>query len=155
MQSRKQLLIAEMAAGKCKLEWFTYVANYPIATFIGAATIPVNVPILNDSDFLLEKLSLCSYTAAGVFLPNPDYTITFFDAASGRQYQSAAVHVHNIMGDAFWPFVLPEPLVLVGGSTLQVTLTNRTAVAAEVDVALHGSKIFHYSGFNRNLLGIN
>ncbi|MCP5101875.1 MAG: hypothetical protein GY950_00765 [bacterium] len=154
MQSKKDIIVAEAAAGKVKLEWFTYVADYPIAVFIAAANVPINVPILNDSDFLLEKLSLVSYTGAGVFLPNPDYTITFFDSASGRQYQSAAIHVHNVTGDGFWPFILPEPMLFVGGSTLVVTLNNNTGVPAEVNLALHGSKIFYYTGYNRSLFGI-
>lgn len=141
-------------AKQIELDPFTYTAIYPIGVFIGAANIPVNIPIQADSDFVITKSVLVSYTAAGTFLVNPDYTIAFFDSGSGRQLQDNPVHVHNIMGSAERPYIWPEPKLIKGSSTFVVTLLNRTGVAAAVDCAFLGFKIFYLKNFSRESLGV-
>lgn len=141
-------------AGKVELDPFVYVADFPIAVFLGAATVPVGVAINNDSDFLLAKTMLVSYTAVGVLLPNPDYNIGFADSGSGRQLQDNLVHVHNIMGSAEHPYIWPEPKLIKAGGVFTITLQNLTAVAAEVSVALSGFKVFYLRDFNRAKLGL-
>jgi hypothetical protein len=136
---------------KVEADHFIYTATW---NTLGAnAVTPVNVPIQNDSDFIIRWLALCAYTAAGTALANPDYLVTIFDTGSGRQFQDQMVHVSNTFGTAQWPFVLPEPKLVKGGSVIQVTLTNNTAVAARVDVALIGFKLFYLAGFTREALG--
>lgn len=139
--------------GKCDLDFFVYVAHFPIGTFVGNATIIVNVPIQADSDFLLRALSLVSYTAPATPLASPDYMIQIFDTGSGRALSSATVHVGNMCGTAQLPFILPEPRLFSAGGVVQVTLVNNTAVASLVDVGLIGFKVFYKAGYNRSSLG--
>lgn len=142
---------AAQRAKRIECEPFIYVATWN--TLAGNATTPVNVAIQSDADFVLMKQHLVAYTGAGTLLVSPDYLIQFFDTGSGRNFQDAAVHIGNIMGpDAGHPWFWPEPKYVKGGSTLTVTLTNLTAVAARVDVALVGMKVYFLAGFNRDLL---
>lgn len=117
------------------------------------ATTPMNITTDSDSDFVLRAVSLCAYTAVGNFLPNPDYLVSFNDSGSGRNLQSAPIHVRNVTGDGMWPHYLVDPLLLKGGGTLTITLQNLTAVAARVEMSLHGFKLFYVSPFNRDKLG--
>lgn len=148
----KDVLIAHFKAKRVYLEHFVYVAEW---NTLGASTTSlVNIQLQNDSDFLAEEITISSYSSAGTQVTNPDYLITIFGTASGRQYQSAAAHVWGMCGTAQWPMKLPTPLMLDGGTTLAVTLQNLTAVSARVHVHFIGTKVFYLRGFSRgDLLG--
>lgn len=135
-----------------ELDLFTYNAIFPIAAFVGAATITIQIPITSDSDFVLDCLNLVSYTAVGVLNPNPDYQIFLVDSGSGRNLMDVPVHVNNYSGTGQLPFYLPEPKLFKGAATIGVTLVNNTAVAAKVDVSFIGRKIFYIGQFNRDML---
>jgi hypothetical protein len=140
-------------AGKVLLDPFTYQATFVLPGGALGLQTPVNIPITADSDFTIGKTMLASYTAAGVFLANPDYLCTIFDTGSGRQFQDFPVHVHNIFGTAERPYIWPEPKLIMAASQLQITLINNTLVAATVYVALGGFKVFYRNQFSREMLG--
>jgi hypothetical protein len=143
-------LDAAQVGRRIELDLYFYSAIFN--TLGGAATATVNVPVTNDSDFVLDAINLVAYTAAGVFLVEPDYQIGLTDSGSGRNLQDAPVHVANITGSGMETFRLPEPKLFKGSATIQVTLVNNTAVAAKVDVALIGRKIFYLGNFSRDQL---
>ncbi len=144
----KSILEQAMKARRCLLEHFVYVAEWN--TLAANATTLVNVQLQNDSDFLIEFITLNSYSAAGTIVANPDYLMTLFGTSSGRQYQSGWIHVNGTTGTGQLPFKLPTPLMLDGGTTLAVTLQNLTGTAARVHVHFIGSKIFYLRGFSRS-----
>jgi hypothetical protein len=74
------------------------------------------------------------------------------DTGSGRDLQDNAIHVQNITGNGQLPYCLPEPKLFKGASNIGITLINNTAVAAKVDVAFIGRKIFYLAQFNRDNL---
>lgn len=143
-------LLQAARAGKVELDPFTYSAQFPIATFVGGATIPVNISINADSDFVLRYSNLASFSAAGTPVVTPDYTITLFDTGSGRNLQDQALHVSTVTGSGILPYIWPEPKLIKANSTLVVTLTNLTAVAALTYVSLIGFKVFYLSSYNRS-----
>lgn len=148
-----QQLQDAQAARKIELDFFVYNAVFPIATFVGAATIPLLIPITADSDFVLDAVNLVSFSAAGILIPfPPDYQIALRDTGSGRDLQDNPGHVSNVTGTGQFPYWLPEPKFFKGASNIGVTLTNNTAVAAKVDIAFIGRKIFYLASFNRDLL---
>jgi hypothetical protein len=138
---------------RAEADHFTYGANFPIAVFIGAATINVGIPLDADSDFILCKQALVAYTAVATMLANPDYTHVMADTGSGRNLQNTPIHVANSFGTAQLPFILPEPKLFKASSVIQITLINRTAVAAEVFISLIGFKLFYMPNFSREMLG--
>lgn len=128
------------SAGKIRLRTFTYNAVFPIATFVAGATITVNIQINNDADFLIRYTTLAAYSAAGVFVVNPDYLLSIIDLGSGLNLQDVGCHVNNCCGDARWPYVWPEPYRASAGGTLSVTLQNN-APTALATLSFHGYKI--------------
>lgn len=143
-------LLAQSRGGRISMEPFTYSAVFPIALFVAGATVPININIQNDSDFIWRYTTLSAYTAANVPQVAPDYTVSFFDTGSGRNMQDQAIHVSCCTGTALLPYILPEPKRIAAASVLTVTLTNVVGgVAALVTVVLGGFKVFAVQTFNR------
>ncbi len=138
-------------AKRVVIDHFTYTAAW---TPLGAsATTSVTIPISADSDFLWMETSLVDYTAANVLNPNPDLLISFQDAGSGRNLQDNPIHVSLVTGSGQWPFVLPEPKMLVGNGSIQVTLVNNVAqIEGRISLALIGVKVFYLQGYDRSKL---
>jgi hypothetical protein len=142
---------AAARAKKIVLDHFTYTAAF--APLLANATANVVVPISADSDFLWMETCLVAYTAANTPDPTPDMLISFQDTGAGRNLQDNPVHVALITGNGQWPFVLPEPKILVGNGAMQITLVNNTAVqCGRVSIALIGVKMFYLEGYNRSKL---
>lgn len=138
-----------MLAGEIYCQFFTYSAVFLGATALGAtSTVDVPVPINADSDFVLQELNLTSFTAADTPEVDPDYTLMLTVAGSGRQLMDRAQTVQNLCGSFLINKAggnqLPFPVLIQANNTLTVTLTNRSAVAANrVDVSLIGFKVFY------------
>lgn len=152
MGLNRQLDMAQ-AAKRIELDLFTYSAIFPIATFVGGATVTVLTPITADSDFILDGINLVSWSAAGVLVPFPaDYDLSLRDTGSGRDLQDQPIAISNITGQGNLTYYLPEPKLFKGASNIGATLTNNTAVAARVYIAFIGRKCFYLQGFNRDRL---
>lgn len=120
---------------------FTYVAEFLPAT-LSVATV-VQLQISSDSDFaLFQQVRTVFATDNTTVLANPPYTVTIQDAGTGRFWSNAAVQLENWFGTAQEPYVLVKPVVLGGGSTLTITLTNLSATSYNVRLAFHGMKLF-------------
>lgn len=136
---------------KAHADHFIYGASFnPLPA--APAILQVNVPISNESDFILCELCLSSFSAVGVPVVAPDYLCTIIDTGSSRNLQDIPVHVANMFGTALLPFKLPEPKLFAANSIIQITLTNLTALASRVEVSLIGFKLFYFQGFNRGML---
>jgi hypothetical protein len=133
------------------LDHFTYTAAWiPLAA---SATAGQVIPISADSDFLWMETGYTSFTAANVLNPAPDHMISFQDTGAGRNLQDNPIHVSLVTGNGQWPFVLPEPKLLIGNGALQITLVNNVAVQeGRVSLALIGVKIFYLQGYDRSQL---
>jgi hypothetical protein len=135
---------------KVNLVHFNYSAIFPIATFVAAANLLVNIPVNNDSDFLWRFTMMTATSGAGVFLPAPDMLISFADTGSGKNLQDQPQHVLNVTGTAQLPFILPEPYLITAGSLLAVTMQNNAAgPAALVNLTISGFKVYYQNGYSR------
>lgn len=142
-------LFQKARAGEIELDPFFITAQFPVATFIVGATIPINITINADSDYIIRNSMLVAYTAAPAFVVNPNYTCTIFDTGSGRNLQDQAVHVNAIFGNGQFPYVWPEPKQIKAASVLTVTLTNADTAAANVFVTFGGFKVFQVAKYTR------
>ncbi len=142
---------AAARAKKVLLDPFTYQATWnPLGA---SASTPVTVPISADSDFLWMTNCLTVFSGVGVFAVNPDLLITFQDTGSSRLLQDQPTHVGNITGFGQWPYIWPEPKLLIGNGGLTITLINNTAVAlGRVDFSMTGVKIFYKPGYSREIM---
>lgn len=147
----KERLYQAALAKKIVLDHFTYVATW--APLPLSAAVPVIIPISSDSDFAWMETTGVAYRGVNNLDPAPDLLLQFSDTGSGRNFQDNPIHWSNIVGNGQWPYVLPEPKLLIGNGSLQINLINNVAVAeTRVDIALIGVKIFYLRGFNRDLL---
>ena len=101
---------------------FTYSASFTATTGPAAgvgATGTVNVGIQADSDFVILAQSVWTYVNDGTIytqatqeLPNVD--IMLIDTGSANQYYDNPVPIPAIFGTGQFPWVLPQPIYLVG-----------------------------------------
>lgn len=121
---------------------FTYVAEFLPAT--KAVATPAQVQISSDSDFaLFFQVATFYATDNTTILAAPPFTVTIQDAGTGRFWSNAAVQVANWFGTAQLPYMHMVPVILNGGSTLTINVTNLSAATDyNVRMAFGGLKLF-------------
>lgn len=142
-----------MLQGKVFLDQFTYSAKWDNSSLTATGTIPVNIQIDGDSDFVMQAVNLTAFTNATTVLATPNFLITIARAGSGRVIMNQPQHIMNLCGN-YWnnsfPGVWPMPGLLQAKNTTTVTLQNLSGVAPlRVDVALVGFKVFYRQGATR------
>lgn len=112
---------------------FTYSATWFGTNALGASvTVPVTTQITSDSDFVVQRLNMVSYTALDTPEVNPDFTLSLSVAGTAINLFDAAQHINNIAGNFFdnrVPNDLPFPILIQANNNLVASLTNRSAVA--------------------------
>lgn len=154
------LLYAGFLRGELWLEFFGYTAEWNTLAASAVNALPATQPTIDQGTcFLLLSINLTSYTAAGTIAATPDYTLQITERAGGNNFSDAAIHVANWTGQnrnvGSTPYTLPFPRLLRGNNTIQLQLTNRTATAARVDIALLGIRcMFLKNSSLQTLFGI-
>lgn len=112
---------------------FTYSALMFGTNALGASGQQiVTTQITSDSDFIIQRINLVSYTALDVPEVNPDFTVQLTIAGSAINLMDAPQHVNNICGNFFdnrVPSDLPFPILIAANQNLSNTTINRSAVA--------------------------
>lgn len=112
---------------------FTYSALWFGATALGAnGTVNQVTQISADSDFVIQRMNLLSYTAADTPEVNPDFTLNLTIAGTGTNLMDSPQHVNNIVGNFFdnrVPNDLPMPILIPANNNLTAQLVNRSAQA--------------------------
>lgn len=136
-----------MMNGQVFCQAFTYSAVFFGTTALGVAPAQVTIPtqITADSDFVIQRMNLTSWSAAGTLVADPDYTLLLTINGSAVQLMDQPQTVQNLCGNftsnkvpSDWPF----PYIIIANNTLSAQLTNRTAVAANrVDLSYVGFKV--------------
>lgn len=112
---------------------FTYSALMFGTNALGAnGTQTVTTQITSDSDFVIQRMNLVSYTAADTPEVNPDFTVQLTIAGSAINLMDQPQHVNNICGNFFdnrVPSDLPFPILIAANQNLSNTTVNRSAQA--------------------------
>jgi len=112
---------------------FTYSALMFGANALGASgTQTVATQITSDSDFVIQRINLVSFTALDTPEVNPDFTMQLTIAGTAINLMDAPQHVNNICGNFFdnrVPNDLPFPILIAANQNLTVQTINRSAVA--------------------------
>lgn len=124
--------------------WTTGAANNLAA---GATNQPFNLNIQSDADFLLinqtyscNQLNAARTSAA---FPTPNITVLLTDTGTAAQMMDVPVPVEQIFGTGQFPYILPQPKILLAKSTLQILATNFDAAAGyNLRLSFNGVKIF-------------
>lgn len=123
-------------------DFFTYSAEF--LSLGASASLTVNVPIQNDSDFQLTELTgeVRDAIATETVIATPAILVTIQDQGTGRVLMDRAQAWPNMIGTAQRPFILPMPKEIRANSVIAVTLSNLLAVAKFARVSFVGYKIF-------------
>lgn len=144
----ERLIEQDVLAKRSSIDYFIYSARWN--TLTGAETETQNIPLNNDSAFLLRALTGTAYSSANTPLVDPDVRIQIMDTSTGRNWQNNPIHWSNMIGDARRPYYLPEPKLIPGGGNIAITLENIGGVAALIDISLIGYKVFNLQQFFRD-----
>lgn len=112
---------------------FSYSALWFGATALGAnGTQNIPTQVTADCDFVIQRMNLVSFTAAGTVSANSDFTLLLSLAGSAVNLMDQAQSVQNVTGnflDNRVPNDLPFPIIVPANNTLNSTLVNRTNTA--------------------------
>jgi hypothetical protein len=143
---------AAMLKGLCYLDEFTYSVSWIAGTTTAlgvSATVPIQLFINSDSDFICQEYNLVAFTALDTIIVSPDYLISIVRSGSGRELMNQQQHVGNLCGNyrsasASAPGRNPISSLYQGNLNVTITLANRTVTAANfVSLALRGFKVFY------------
>jgi len=112
---------------------FTYTALMFGTNALGVSgTQTVTTQITSDSDFVIQRINLVSYTALDTPEGDPDFTMQLTIAGSAINLMDAPVHVNNVVSNFLnnrVPNDLPFPILIAANQNLSVTTVNRTVTA--------------------------
>lgn len=147
MSAVEDALQAQVAQGNVKLNFFTFNLS-----FLAAApgnVLPQIFQISNNMNFLLQYITGAVFQPAGTNIPSPDLLLQLADTSSGWLYSDNPVHWLQTVGNAQFPFILPEPKLIPSNASIQAKITNNSATTfARIDLALMGVQVFTFNGFD-------
>jgi hypothetical protein len=147
MSAVELALQEEVANGNVKLNFFTF--NLTFLAAAPGAVAPQIFQISNNMNFLLQYITGAVFEPAGTNIPSPDLLVQLQDSSSGWLYSDSPVHWLQTVGTAQFPFILPEPKLIPSNASIQLKLTNNTALTFDrIDVCLMGVQVFTYNDFN-------
>lgn len=147
MSAVEAALQDQVALGNVKLNFFTF--NLTFLQAAPGAVTPQNFQISNNMNFLLQYISGAVFEPAGTNIATPDLLIALQDNSSGWLYSDSPLHWMQTVGDAKFPFILPEPKLIPSNASIQCKLTNNTALTIDrIDVCLQGVQVFTSNGFD-------
>ena len=128
-------------------DFFVYQIG-PLASLAPAASLPGNVTLDADSDFLWQKFNVFATTgndgATQATQVVPALTITIKDTSSGRDLMNAAVPLPALAGSGQLPFILPTAKIFQARGTIAVNVANISdnETYTGIYLAFVGTKLF-------------
>lgn len=135
---------------------FTYSALFFGANALGASgTQTVATQITADSDFVVQRINLVSFTALDTPEVNPDFTLLLTVAGVAVNLMDQPIHVNNLCGNFFdnrVPSDLPFPVLIIANQNLTSQLVNRSAVAQNyTQISYTGFKVKYLKNPDTNM----
>lgn len=150
------ILTAQFLQRKVWLEWFVFTAVWNTLLANAAGQLPT-VPMTIDPniDYLVMQMNLTAFSDVNTIIANPNYLMEVTETSGRMNWQDAPMHVGNVTGanrnTGAQTYDLPVPRYIRGNNNVSMKLTNLTAVAARVDLAIMGYRVT-YTGIRREEL---
>lgn len=103
------------------------------ATVGASSSASINISINIDSHFLVQRITGVRDGAA---------TINIIDGATDRAWMDRPMHIDNLVGNSQFPNVLVAPRFVQRGAVINVQLQDLSAAENDIEVVLHGVKLF-------------
>jgi len=139
-----ETILAQIYQGKqIQTDPFTYLATF---SFSSATTLPFNINIQADSDFIiLQTMYFVNVAAASQERSTQalfNGTVLMTDTGSGRQLMDSSVPVDSLFGNGQFPYIWPSPKMLSSKSTFQVQATQIESTTQTLYLSFSGIKVF-------------
>lgn len=128
-------------------DFFVYQIG-PFSSLAPSASLPGNVTLDADSDFLWQKFNVFATTGNDGATQStqvvPALTITIKDTSSGRDLMNSAVPLPALAGSGQLPFILPTAKIFQARGTISVNVANISDNATYTGIYLSfiGTKLF-------------
>lgn len=128
---------------RVEFDYFVEVVSFqnilPLTAQTGSFTVDGASDIM-----VLSAVGVVTDTLNTTFYAQRPLTAVINDTGSNRQLSNLSVKFDNWFGTAELPKYWDIPRFFGRQSVVQLTLTNQAAIAFNVEVALHGFKIFTF-----------
>jgi len=120
----------------------TTVNPVPVPAGVGQTAV-ATLDIGQEADFNVQKIACLVSRAGGAPARQDDFTFRIIDTRKGVAMSN--VQIHNLCGTGtgLFPFILPDPYWFPRASSIQIEMTNRTAVALNVFWSFTGSNYYY------------
>jgi len=112
---------------------FWYTTENPPLTLSANQTVQTSIHIGRDGAFELHKIGAYSTGA---------FSVVIYDPNSGRRLTSGAVHSDLLTGNAWFPYILAEPLFMKRNSWLKLDITDLSGSENSIYLTLAGRRIY-------------
>lgn len=146
------ILYSQFLAGNVWLEDFTFSASWtPLAAAASGAAAQTSID--SGIDFIVQQMNLSAFKEDDTEIPNPQLLLEAQETSGRANWSDQPIAVGNWCGNlrfgmAGW---LPTPRYVRGSNQINWKLTNRDAVAYNVDLAIKGMRVT-YTGVSREQL---
>lgn len=127
---------------KLLYQYYTYSTGVTSVAATVGAVATANITILADAPFRLDYITGTAVQAALTLVTTWGGFVQIDDTGVGRRFFDRAIRFDNVAGNARQPYPLKYPRRVAANSTLLVTFTNNIATATDVELVLHGYKIY-------------
>lgn len=139
-----ETILAQLYQGRqIQTDVFTYSAQF---AFTSATTLPVNINIQADSDFIIMQSTYFVNVAAASQERSTQAlfngTVLITDTGSGRQLMDTSIAVDSMFGNGQFPYIWPNAKMLASKSTLQVQVTQLESTTQTLYLNFQGIKVF-------------
>ena len=111
---------------------YFYTTHNPPLSLTALQTQSPSIHVGQDGAFELHKIGSVSTGA---------FSIQLYDPNSGRKLTSSAVHSDLITGNAYFPFILPEPLFIKRNANINFDITDLTGAPNTIYLTFAGRRI--------------
>jgi len=126
---------------KTYLQYFCYSTDWITLAAIVGNTGNATLSIGADANFMARYMTI-AVKQANVLVTNWGGSLQINDSGVARDLFNIPTAVQAFQGSGQLPYPFDPPRVFARNSGLVVTFTNNVATATEVQLVLHGSKVF-------------
>lgn len=126
--------------------YYAYSTGIVTVAGVVGAQVQATIQILADAPFAAYYITGSVTQAALTLFATWAGTVQIDDTGVGRTFFDQPIRFDNIAGNARQPYPLPMPRRVARNSTLLVTFTNNIATATDVEMVLHGYKLYKDEG---------
>lgn len=129
-------------------ENFFYSTGWLPAMAAAGATVAGNINIAADVAFKAYYMTVAvrqGAAGAEVLVVNWAGELQIADSAIGKTFFNVPAAVDAVIGWGRDPYILTPPRIIASNSTLVVTVTSNVVTRTQVQVVLHGAKLYKTS----------